>query len=103
MIQRMFKALVRRRRLKRAVEARKKMAIMIQGWFRGVIVRRVTRYGVGYDEQLAKAVKAKLEQHVLKPEPYNYQKIPAFEDLKYRKFVSKMPITVDGEQGEYYG
>ena len=59
MIKRQLRVFVRRRRMKKAIDARKRAALVIQSRFRGHAIRKISKYGVGYDRELAMEVKAK--------------------------------------------
>ena len=58
-IQRQLRVFVCRRRMRKTIEARKRAALVIQSWFRGHAIRKISKYGVGYDRELAMEVKAK--------------------------------------------
>ena len=101
MIQRHVPAFLCRRRRKKAIQTRKKAATIIQSRFRGYAVRKITKYGVGYDIDLAKDVKTMLEQHEQKLKPYDYRlSRPAFKELKSRKIATRKNYA---GQGEYSG
>ena len=67
-------------------ESREKAAVKIQSWMRGVRIRSVTKFGLGYDEELASMIKAIVDQHELKPGPNKYENRPRFKDVCFRKF-----------------
>ena len=82
--------------MKQVIEARKERkraaATTIQSISRGSEVRKITKFGVGDDIELAKAVKLKLEEHSLTLSPHDYLPRPAFHKLQFKEVVSKMQI-----------
>ena len=84
-------------------EMQRKAATLIQSCFRGFKTRKVVKYCLVGDVELASKVRNTLDAHFLKPEPYNYPLRPTFKKVRYRKIVQKLDIVVNGIHGEYYG
>ena len=67
-------------------------------------MRKITSVGVGFDKEIASALKIRYEKSVLEIGNFNYDHFrPVYHGIHFRKFVNDMKFVLDRRPGAYYG